>query len=660
MTTHAFSSTGLSDAELKKAVGARYHCGLSDGTRYYGYMFEPVTQDKSGGFHWKTDTTTKEALTSYSSGQLIDRDLSFFPRITDGDFSGGGYQEVWIDPKRYFDSDLDPRTPGYLQLRSQWARVSKAGLTVGTSFECVTFKGDFWFTFGEANGHVYSANGGATTVPVAGAIISLMTDGTRLYAGTSTQLYRTLDGITWTPVTAAINGTADEWWVIEQGTNGFFAYYSNYVNSTLYKVDLTMGFPIAAVAQPQVPTGANSLAIIDLCEYQTSIAILSTDFQGNGNGFDVWYHDGTNLTRIVRVDGYSATGICNSLGSLYVGAYAMTKNTSPILAKIDSGTFEIVARPGSPFPLANQSCGQPQASSQYVYWPVFVPSISGISGAPGVILQYDVLTGALSHLPNMDTTDFTTVPALNIRTIAMLGDAVAGCYVNGTTGVLQYQTHAFGLLNYMAAGWLVSSHIDFATPGIQKRFRRIEVHHSPLNVGEVIQIQAYVDQDPLQFTTALAPVPATATATNNLVGTSLTALTFGADTIGKTLYFALKISETETPPNTTPRVAYISIEVGGTWVADINLACTSRRQNLGQEFDTQGATAADLAYLLYLAQENGSLLTFYHPNGQTYTMAIESLDGWNPSPLQTQVDRPQDEEYVVHAILRQLATPAVG
>jgi hypothetical protein len=138
-------------------------------------------------------------------------------------------------------------------------------------------------------------------------------------------------------------------------------------------------------------------------------------------------------------------------------------------------------------------------------------------------------------------------------------------------------------------------------------------------------------------------------------------LTFGADTVGKTLYFALKITAGGAgAPTTTPRVAYVSIEVGGTWVADINLACTSRRQNLGQEFDTQGATAADLAYLLYLAQENGNLLTFYHPNGQTYTMAIESLDGWNPSPLLSQENRPQDEEYVVHAILRQLATPAVG
>jgi hypothetical protein len=656
VTTHVFSSTGLSDAELKKAVGQRYHCGLSDGTRFYGYMFEP-DNTKSGGFHWQTDTTTKAALINYSSPNLIDRDLSFFPRITDGDFSGGGYQEVWIDPKRYFDSDLDPRTPGYLQLRAQWARVSKAGLTVGANFQVVAFKGDFWYSFGEASGHVYSANGAATTTPFAASVLSLDTDGSALYASNGVGLVSSPDGVTWTAVTAAINGTSSQFWVVNQGTNGFFAYYKSGPN-LLYKIDLTQGFPIAAGAQPQVPVGANAFNIIDLCEYQTSIAILTTDVRGSGS--DVWYFDGTNLTRIIRIEGYTATGICQALGSLYVGAYAVGQFTSPVLAQIDSGTFNIVARPGSPFPAAEQSCLQPRASSQYVYWPLTDPSINGTAIGEGVIVQYDVLTGAVTHLPCQDATDFA-ITGGTLRAIALLGDDVGACYVNGTTGVLQYQTAVFGLLNYMASGWLVSSHIDFATPGIQKRFRRIEVHHSPLNAGEVIQIQAYVDQDPLLFTTALAPVPVTATATNNLPGSSLTAMTFGADTIGKTLYFALKLTAGGAgSPSTTPRVAYVSIEVGGTWVADINLACTSRRQNLGQEFDTQGATAADLAYLLYLAHENGNLLTFYHPNGQTYTMAIESLDGWNPTPLKSQENRPQDEEYVVHAILRQLAAPAVG
>ena len=650
MTTYALAAGVFNDTTLKAAVGKQYHLGLSDGTHFYGYMLQPDATP-GAGWHWRSDTAGRDALVQTASPNMIDRLLAFYPRVTDGDFSGGGYQEVYIDPRRYFDSDLDPRVPGYLQLRANWARVSKAGLTAGTNFQVVAFKGDFWYTFGEASGNVYSANGATTTVPVAAAILSLDTDGTYLYAGTAGELLRSADGASWTAVTSAVNGTPAQWWVVNQGTNGYFAYYSAGTN-LLYKIDLTQSFPIAAADQPQVPVGANAVNIIDLVEYQTSIAILTTDVRGPGS--DVWYFDGANLTRIVRIEGYTAQGMCQALGSIFVSAYAVGEVTSPILAQIDSGSFVVVARPGSPFPLAGQSCLQPRASSQYVYWPIIGQSIKGISAAPGVIVQYDTLSGAVTHLPNLDATDFWTRGG-TLRAIALLGDNVACCYINSTTGVLQYQTPAFGTLTYMANGWLVSSKIDFETPAISKRFRRIEVSHSPLAAGEGVEVEAFVDQDPLSFTTALAPVPVTATVSNTTLGSKLTAMTVGADTVGKTLYFAIKLTA-GTSQLTTPRVSYASIEIGGTWAVQVALYCSSKRQLLGSlGEDTQGVKAKDLAYLPWLAYENGENLTLYHRNGQTYTVAIESFDGWNPSPQQSIDNQMVDEEYVVTMVLRQVA-----
>ena len=161
----------------------------------------------------------------------------------------------------------------------------------------------------------------------------------------------------------------------------------------------------------------------------------------------------------------------------------------------------------------------------------------------GVVIQYDVLTGAVSKLPCQDATDFTTVGTGGLRNVAMLGGNVAIVYVNGTTGVLQYQTSAFGAIKYQPSGWLAGSHVDFATPGIVKRFRRLEVHHAPLNAGESIFIECFVDQDPLSFNTGLAPIPATQSGgTNSTVGSTTTALILGGDTVGKTLYFALKLT----------------------------------------------------------------------------------------------------------------------
>jgi hypothetical protein len=654
VTTHAFSGTGLPAAELQKAVGQRYHCGIGDGIRNYGYMFEPTT-GKDGGFHWRTDTAAKDALIAYSSQQLIDRDFAFFPRVTDADFSNGGYQEVWLDPKKYFDSDLDPSIPGYLQLRPSWTRVTKAGVNA-TIGQVVAWKGDFWFTFGEANGNIYSASGGTTTVAFAAAVVGLFTDGQYLYAGFGDRVRRSSDGTAWTTVSATLNGTAAQWWVINQGTNGYFAYYLVGTN-VLYKIDLTLGFPIAAAAQPQVSTGNNAFQIVDVVEFQTAISILTNDVRGTG--CDVWYHDGTNMTRIVRIEGYNAQGMCNALGNLYVGAYVVGKLTSPELIQISTGSFLVVAKPGSPFPAASQSCFQPQASSNFVYWPIVAPSIKGISNANAVIVQYNLQTGAVTHLPVKGSDDGANVTASGLRGIANLGDSVAAVFaINaGADGVCQYQTWAFGTLTYSPSGWLASSHIDFGTPSIPKRFRRIEVHHAPLNAGERIDIEAFVDTDPLAFTTGLTPVPPGATNFNTTVGSAITAMTFAASTVGKTLYYAIKLTA-GTSQLTTPRVSYVSIEVGGTWVADVYLACTARRHLLGQELDTQGASSADLAYLLMLSQENGNLVTFYHPNGQTYSMTLDMLDNWNPSPvslMQSQDNRPLDEEYTVHAILRQVA-----
>jgi hypothetical protein len=543
--------------------------------------------------------------------------------------------------------------PGYLQLRAQWKRVSKTGLTVGTNFQVVAFAGDFFYTFGEASGNVYSANGGATGSAGGGAVLSLDTDGTLLYAGTATGLWSSTNGASWTQITTTINGTATQWWVVNQGTNGFFAYYQSGPN-LVYKVDLTLASPQLAAAQPQVPVGSNAINVVDLCEYQTSIAILTTDVRGPG--CDVWYFDGNNLTRIIRIEGYVGKGICQALGGLYVGAAAVGGITSPILAKLDSGSFEVVARPGSPFPAANQSCLQPRASSQYVYWPLTNQSIKGISAAPGVIVQYDVLTGAVTHLPNQDTTDFTTVGG-TLRAMAFLGDNVACCYVNGTTGILQYQQPAFGSpFLYQPTGWLATSHIDFGTPSLEKRFRRVEVHHAPLAAGEQVLIEGFVDVDPINFTTALTPVPATATSgQNSTVGSVLTALSFGTDTIGKALYAGLELTA-GADGTTTPRVSYISIEVGGTWAWPLTLGCTSKRRMLNGEDDNQGVYGKDLAYLLMLAYENGTNLTLFHRNGTQYTVAIDSYDEWNPSPqVPSGPQEIRDEEYIVAVTLRQVA-----
>lgn len=638
-------------------VGDLYNIGLSDGIRYYGYIFQNAGQQTAGMVE-KTDVASKSALQNYGSSNLVDRDLVYYPRVSQGDFSGGGLQLVAIDPTRYFDSDLDISTPGYTKLRARWNRITKSPITPGTVFSIVTWQGDFWFSFAESNKQIYSANGGATAVlPILAAV--MITDGNYLYYSDGTSIYRRNTSSVDTQIAAAVNGTFLNFWISLQGTNGYFLYYLS--TSGLYKIDLTAAFPVAVGAQVLLPTGSNPITVVDLSPYQNGFALLSKDPQGAGS--DVWYHDGTNFTRIVRVNGYVGTGICACLGDLYMTAYPVGKQTSPVLARIGSGSYSVVSTPGSPLPTAGQTALQPVASGNKVYWPLIAPSLTGVAGT-NYLSVYDVISGATSHMPVFGTDDFAT-NTTNFPTgqVAVLGDSVGCAFVSSGTGVCQYQSTAFGSLTYQSSGWLVSSKVDFSTPGVAKRFRRIEIHHSPLTAGQSITVKAFVDLDPIAFTTTLAPNPTVATVTHSYsasesaTAASLTTLVFGQDTVGKTLYYAVQLNA-GTGNLSTPKLTYTAIEIGGTWTWEFDLDCSGRRRLLNQGAeDSQGVSGKDLAFLLRNAYENGTTLTLYLAQGVSYAVAIESLENKSVaySNHQGQDRFRADEEWLSHVVLRQVA-----
>jgi hypothetical protein len=615
-------------------------------------------------FTEQTDVQTQQKLIAYSSSQLIDRDFVNFPRVTDGDFSGGGLQTVFIDPRRYFDSDLEIRTPGYLYLRPGWTRAQKTSITAGANRQIVTLADgsgnpELYVSYGESNGNVYAVHGGGT-VTFTSAVVGLDTDGQYLYAGQAGRLERYLPGGGNTAVATALNGTARQWWVVQQGTQGFFAYYAVGTN-TLYKIDLTLGYPVAAGSQPLVPIGGGNLNIVDIVPYAANIAILTNDV--NGSGCDVWFHDGQNMTRIIRIEGYLARGLANCLGTLYVGAQAIGGYTSPILAKIGAGEFQIVAKPGSPF-FTNtaQACLQPRSSSNFVYWPVTTPSISGISGsAGGYVVQYDALTGAVAHLQVQDSTDLGSTAATNtdagLRVVALVGDAAAIAWVNGTTGTAQYQYTAFGTKTFAPSGWVVSSKLDFNTPSIPKLFKRLIVTHAPLAAGEQVLLQGWVDKDPLKFATGATQGSGasqyTAQNTNSTVGSTQTVLTLPASTIGNSMFYALQLTA-GTSNGTSPTVYYISAEIGVPWLWSFTVNCSSQRMDLRGKPDGQGLRGIDLYGLLHDAWENSAPVTFWHPNGNSYTAVMEQAKFDSDSPMyRDSSNQPKDYEAQVTLLLRQ-------
>jgi hypothetical protein len=122
--------------------------------------------------------------------------------------------------------------------------------------------------------------------------------------------------------------------------------------------------------------------------------------------------------------------------------------------------------------------------------------------------------------------------------------------------------------------------------------------------------------------------------------------------IGHTVYFVITLTSTD--GTATPTLYYYFVESTTPWSWEMLLNCTSKIQTLTGGEDQQGVTGKDLYYLFRNAWENPSKLTMYHRNGNSYTVAIESLDAWSPSPkVQTEAQAVRDEENVVRVVLRQ-------
>lgn len=645
-------------------VGTKYHVGIgitdpSAGFICYGYCLVQGTALKQ-----RINTRDRDQIVN-SSTQLTDRDLVTYPRTTQGDASKGILQTTFVDPARVWDSDLDLHVPGYITLRPAWARITKPVVAAGTVRQVIAVGGDFAFTFSEGNGNIYMANAGVSSPPSANPVISLDTDGQYLYAGTAGGLARSgvPVGGGWASVVNAVNGTPRQWWVLNQGTGGYFAYYVTGDN-LLYKHNLAAALPQGTAGAVQIPLGGNAVRVTDLVEFQNGLAILTNDIANpvQGSGFDLWYFDGQNTTRILRYEGYQAHGLCTCLGDLYVSSHASSRRSTPVLAKVSTGTFVPVVEPAVPGDYTTlQEALQPRSSSRYVYWPLINASLqSDPTKAANLVIQYDAITGAVTRLPVVDNLDFAGAAGATLdgglRQIAAIGAAVAVVFTSGAVGYLQYQRGAFeDVVIFEAAGLHVTSRDDFNTPAVVKQIRRGVLKHAPLRTGESIAYEAHVDQDPAVYSTALAPNPAGATVTNADVGSTVTVLNLPQGTLGRSMY---RVVRPAGPGTSTPTIFDESVEITTGWTWEMTLECTAGRKNLDQEDDTpeQGLRGKDLYFLLNNAQENGQKVTFFHPNGQSYTATIDDFEADFESPMlgRQGVDRdPQDLDSYIRIVLKQ-------
>lgn len=646
MPQYVLNQGGLTAANIQSTIGQRYHVGFSNGTNFYGYNLLPDTGGQ-GGWHETSDLQAKDKLTQYSSTALIDRDFVNWPRVSQGDWSGGMGQPVFVNPTQYWDSDLDTSTPGYLTNRPAWNRT-QPGLAASTVVTATVYNNDVYVCFGTNSTIQGITTGTVATAPANTSFID--SGGTALLYGAGNASNATLwswNGSAFTTISNSIN--IGGIWAIKQGTFGDFLYYKDIAGTTLKKMDMSNNTLNIAV-----PFGNQNNTIIGIAPYQTGIAIATIDVGGGGDS-EIWYHDGTNATLLARLYGYLATGICNCQGDLYVAAGDRGNISAPVLFKVGS-TLEVVARFGLDPVLPGSSSGligRPVASGEWIAQLLNLPIIQNVSPNNYVAL-FNTLTGAWSHFGLDGVTGavgewqlgFTTGPV-------WFGKGLAGGYWDGTTTQFQYTANIQGATTtaQWQAGKLISSKFDLNTPGIQKRFRSVLVHHNPL-VAQSVKVDLFVDQDPVAYNSSLTP---TATVTNTTVNSGLTRLSL-PNVVGQSAYIVLTLTPNVNSAQGGVYVYWYSLEITTPFSWTMTLDCTAKRRMLTGDADDQGLLGKDLAYFWRNAWENGSQLTLYHRNGTSYTVELESVELYNPSPQVTSMQQPQsDEEYFVTVKVRQVA-----
>lgn len=639
------------------ALGTKSDPSLANPDSIVGFMLENM---QGQDFQESTDVNARQSFTSHSGPNLLDRDLVSYPRETQGDFSGGILQPVYITKDMCYDSDLFLDNAGYLQLQSRIVTVEMAtsvGASGANSGPAIVAVGTtLYMLYGD--GVVYQSTNGSAggSIALGANAYYICTDGKYLYALTLSSILR-WDGSAVVTVASSLNGTftngaLQRLWFVDMGSNGYRLFYLNDADELYYMlVADSTSFPIALTSQYQVAAGNTLQTVVDVAPFATGFAFATKEA--------VWYNDGQNSTLLYAAGSAVIQGIAYCQGNLYAVVNSLSQGSPSSLVEISGGTATVVVSFGVPTQFQPTEIGYPSASATSVYVPVEagVNPISGVSSA--YLLRYNVLTKAVSHTPTMNA-------LVSVRA-AHVGESAAVAYTTNPSGTLlgwmdsTRNTFSGPSQEYQTSGKLVTSVYDFSTPSIAKLFRRVFVSHAPLPLGASITVEAHIGQDPTEFVAGTtSPSPSGATITNSTTGSTLTVLTLPTGTRGLTGYFVLTLNAGNTDL-TTPVVYWMSTEIGIGWTWKFKVGCFRAQQTLAGMEDQQGLKGRDKYFFLQQLQENALTCIFYHPNGVQYPCTVEQLEFNIRNPIyEKDHDGPADLEFVASLSLRWSEAAGVG
>lgn len=522
----AVTTSGVSLTEV--GAGRKYDLAFgysTDGVtaKMYGFLLRPGSELEE-----ITDLQDQEHLVQVSSPNATDR-YSRFPKVSQGSWVGGGRQEFFVDPTRFYSTNgnLDTTKPGALQLTPE-----SRGITFPTGWRYnnsptqgvmpIATEGWSYYIGGGTSpatvNIVSNSPAGNYTVGPSGSneVLDIQPyPGGLLFSVAGAGMYiQPGAGFGGSAATQLSTDYNDGYGFHAHGFDYFagLIYYTNNAASPakLMAISPSSG-AVAGTTVFSIPPGEQ--AISTLCAYSQGIVFSSS--LGAGSGFFLqavlYVYTGSGTpTRVGTIQGY-AVASCNCAGTAYILAltpqpytqtpysYTLYSLSGTTLTQVDDFRYlNSDFRPST----ATGNPGFPRMyyDGRFLYVacpgiPVNVYDISNPSSSPFILGN---TTGVLASRNQSHGAVMTTSAGLvevGLDTPASGGFFIGYVY-NDTTTTSQ-------------AGMFTSSSFDFSTPTLTKLFRSIEVElRFPLVSPSTIFMGFRVDN--ATTFTSFAPVDVTA------------------------------------------------------------------------------------------------------------------------------------------------------
>lgn len=546
-----------------------------------------------------------------SPNQVDSHDLTPWPKVSQGDWTGGERQVFFVDPTRYYSTDgnVDVSQPGQLQLLSPAVTLSViftgfsspiAGpvAAAASSYDAIYIGGQNTSIGGVNMIQTGTIGAGQTftghTVGPDGrnAVKGILAPGDNsvFFAVESDGIYRGADPGSKLTGTVSPSG--------HMAILGGSLYYLNGVADTIHGFDLTAFTDKVVLTLP-----ANEVCIGMFADGADRVYIATMEGGGtnplpHGSSY-VYSFDGANLTRIGKfpgqcVFGGDANGTTYMLASLTQNSAGFTGTINYTLYSISQGSISLID--DLRFALSDFQASGPNASGA----PPGTLSSDGrflyVSWAGAKYVRYDLASQsvAVSNLgfANQSSAIATSVLPSNYGLYQIW-------WSNSVNVTLRVSTPG----NPAAQGSLVTSFFDFNAPGTIKIFRSIDfdlVSAIPANSG--IDVAYRVDN-----TAAYTALVATTLPNGNLT------YVIPPGVKGSRIQFRIN-PFTSSSPSPVIRSYSIKATLGRVW--EVRFNCTRNPRTRGDEaaLDPQGAKAVELVANLERVYDNTAPCVLFIPS----------------------------------------------